>query len=439
MNSSNPLWNFFRSVQLAIFTLLALALTSIIGTIVPQGRPFEYYVKEYGEATARLLHIFDIPEMYSSWWFLTLLVLLTVNLIVCSIDRFPLALSQMTLDQTSLTRDRLEKMSFTHVFDGGSSTIYATLATTLQNDGWHITTRKTSEGEITAAQKERWSRIGVYVVHSSILVIFAGAFIGSFFGYKGSVLIPETKATDTIYSSTTQAPIDLGFTVRCDHFEIEFYENTMPKDYRSRLTVLENGKEVLVKDIEVNHPLKYRGVTFYQSSYQGYQDFLITLTGSANRSETLIAPFQQEMTFAKEEVKIGVINAEALRDRVVRVKIWLQHGQNPPITLWLNPQEPTSLQAHGLASTLTVKQMYATGLQVAKDPGVWIVYLGFLLMLSGLYIAFFMSHRRIWLVHDADTSGSVLLAGTSNKNRVGFEKQFNELVASITAGGKKGE
>ena len=31
--------------------------------------------------------------------------------------------------------------------------------------------------------------------------------------------------------------------------------------------VLENGKEVLKKTIEVNDPLTYKGLTFYQSSY----------------------------------------------------------------------------------------------------------------------------------------------------------------------------
>ena len=66
-------------------------------------------------------------------------------------------------------------------------------------------------------------------------------------------------------------------------------------------------------------------------------------------------------------------------------------GQNPPVTLWVKPQELSSLQSNGLPYNLTVKQMYATCLQVAKDPGVWIVYLGCFLMLAGLYVAFFMS------------------------------------------------
>ena len=85
--------------------------------------------------------------------------------------------------------------------------------------------------------------------------------------------------------------------------------------------------------------------------------------------------------------------------------------------------------------TFFAKQMYATGLQVAKDPGVWIVYLGCFLMMAGLYVAFFMSHRRIWLVFDEKDNTALLLAGSTNKNKIGFEKNFLDMEEAIT--GKK--
>ena len=308
MNNRSQVWKFFSSVQLAIFTLSAISLTSIIGTIVPQDRSFAYYVEEYGEVTARFFQVLDIPDMYTSWWFLTLLGLLSANLIVCSIDRFPLAWKQVTLDQTSLSKDRLEKMAYTHVIRNASSTLATTLENALKKGGWKIAKKETKDGVITAAQKYGWSRTGVYIVHASILVIFAGAIVGHFFGFKGSVLIPETKDTDKVYASKTQAPLALGFTVRCDKFDIEFYDNGMPKEYTSRLTVLENGKEVLVKDIEVNHPLQYRGMTFYQSSYEGYRDFLITLTSTTDKStKTFIAPFQQQIPWGSSMLKLSGI------------------------------------------------------------------------------------------------------------------------------------
>jgi len=56
--------------------------------------------------------------------------------------------------------------------------------------------------------------------------------------------------------------------VRCDRFEISFYKGGgRPKEFVSELTVIENGQEVMQKTIEVNDPLFYKGLTFYQSSY----------------------------------------------------------------------------------------------------------------------------------------------------------------------------
>ena len=76
--------------------------------------------------------------------------------------------------------------------------------------------------------------------------------------------------------------------------------------------------------------------------------------------------------------------------------------------------------------------MYATGLQVAKDPGVWWVYIGCGLMLFGLYVAFFMSHRRIWvLVTDNDKGSAIVLSGSANKNRPGFENVFDKLASEL--------
>ena len=39
------------------------------------------------------------------------------------------------------------------------------------------------------------------------------------------------------------------------------------KSYKSTVAVVEDGKEVLTRAIEVNTPLSYKGYTFYQLSY----------------------------------------------------------------------------------------------------------------------------------------------------------------------------
>jgi cytochrome c biogenesis protein len=73
-----------------------------------------------------------------------------------------------------------------------------------------------------------------------------------------------------------------------------------------------------------------------------------------------------------------------------------------------------------------------TGLQVTKDPGVWIVYAGFIMLCVGPPIAFFGSHRKLWVrIQDRKGQTAVLVGGSSNRNRLAFEREFNSIVEAI--------
>jgi len=242
-------------------------------------------------------------------------------------------------------------------------------------------------------------------------------------------MIPELSLTEKIFSSNDSSSFALGFEVRCNNFTIEFYDNGMPKDYRSSLTILENGKEILTRDIEVNDPLTYKGITFYQSSYQGYQDFVFQISEKQSGDTKVFSlPFQKQLSWEEKDLRFGIVNAEALGQRVVRSKIWFKKGKEPAVIEWLTDNDTITMEASGKQYEIKAKQKYATGLQVAKDPGVWIVYIGCALMMIGLYMAFFMSHKRIWLfLKSQDASTEINLAGDANKNRLAFNKQFKQL------------
>lgn len=434
MNKTNIFWKFFSSVKLALFTLGCLAITSILGTVIPQKEAVEFYVKNYGVKTAQFFQILDIPEMYTSWWFLSLLGLLTANLIICSIDRFPTVWRQITRDNLEIPIHRIEKnrLSATRTT---TNTLQATtdiLLSLLPRKGWKADIRQRDEATLLFAQKAPWSRIGVYLVHLSILVIFAGAIYGQLTGFKGSIMLPELQSSDKVYTFENDQAIDLGFTVRCERFEIEFYSNNMPKEYRSRLTILENDTLVLQKDIEVNHPLRYKGITFYQSSYQGFSDFLFTVTPEDDQSHNFTGQYQKEIIWEENNIRFGIINMEAIRDRVVRMKIWFNDSKGASSEFWVNSGEQVKIERPDATYLFSAKQRYATGLQVAKDPGVWLVYLGCGLMLLGLYIAFFTSHRRLWVIlRENDGSTTIDIKGSANKNKAGFEKQFYEIADTI--------
>lgn len=430
MNFINQIWDFFASVKLAIFTLSTLAITSIIGTIIPQGESSSFYISKYGAKSAQFMRILDIPEMYYSWWFLALLGLLTCNLLICSAERFPRVWKIITRDNYDIDPDRLSKMSNSKTWNTKDTNFSITdLQTTLDTCGWSFSSKEVEHSTLFFSQKGKWSRTGVYIVHLSIIVIFIGAIIGHLGGFKGSVMLPELRSTGKIFSTEDQSAIDLGFELRCNRFTIDFYDNGMPKEYMSSLTVLENDKEVLTTDIEVNGPLTYKGITFYQSSYQGYQSFIFKIIEEESGESTAISvPYQKKGSWEDKDIHFGVVTAEALGQRAVRSKIWVKAGNHSSITSWLEDNTSTTLAFGGKNYTVHTKQMYATGLQVAKDPGVWVVYLGCGLMLVGLYMAFFMSHRRLWLLREESEKGTTLtLAGNSNKNRIAFGKQFQLL------------
>jgi len=431
MKKENSIWDFFASVKLALITLSLLATTSIIGTIIPQNKPLQWYAQEYGGNLALFFKILDIPDMYGSWWFLALLGLLSTNLIVCSLDRFPDVWKQMKAAGLDTSFTHLEKMGRKKKWRRSSSleVTVLDLCARLNKSGWKSSSRNSDGETLLFAQKGGWSRIGVYVVHTSILVIFIGAIIGELCGFKGNVMIPETQQTDKIYTSDGTKTIDLGFTVRCDSFSLELYPTGTPKKYRAELTILEDGKELFQAPIEVNSPLKYRGITFYQASYEGYQDFMIKVTNKASgSSKNAIVPFREQGEWPQERLTFGVINAEVRGQSVSRLKIWLSGKKGAPSVLWLKDGEPATVERESGTYLISTKQMYATGLQVSKDPGVWVVYIGCGLMLLGLVIAFFMSHKRIWLfIKEEESGASILFTGSANKNRAGFEEIFNDL------------
>ena len=317
----------------------------------------------------------------------------------------------------------------------------------LAKKGWKTAQRKKDDGMLLFSQKGGWTRFGVYIVHSSILIILLGAIIGSSsfaqkilrkpdFAFKGSIMVPETRQTNYIWSFQTGKKIDLGFALRCDFFTIEYYSNGMPKTYLSKVSVLEDGKPVPLKDgktthfLEVNKPLTYKGITFYQSSYQPYPDFIVTVTNTATGvSKTQIIPAAKQINWQEGGAEFGILNKESFGESVQRIKIWFTDRQGDPSTFWLNNAQEAIIKRPSAEYRMTVKQLYATGLQVTKDPGVWFVYTGCGMMLLGLFVAFFMSHRKIYaFIQEKDGQTNVLFAGSAHKNKVGFEKTFTGLV-----------
>jgi cytochrome c biogenesis protein len=437
-NKGNIIWNFFASVKLALFSLFILAAASIIGTLIPQNDSPEKYVEYYGSGTAKLFKMLSFDDMYASWWFITMLVLFSTNLIVCTIERLPHIWRVVALDNLANTKiERLRKMAVhkTYSVQSNPVQIKEAIQNIMDKAGWKTQAAEKDGGTLLFSQQGAWTRLGVIIVHLSILVIFAGSLIGSFFGFKASVMVPEGYTTDKVYSSEKDhATIPLkGFKIRCNQFDLTYYDTGMPKDYVSSLTVIRDDNTSFTQEIEVNHPLQYAGLTFYQSSYQSMDgQFSARITNdSTQNSELFVIEPRREQKWSPENISFGITNISGpdMR-RQYRYKIWFSDGKAAPSEFWANEGSVVTIKRPDTTYSFTVKPRFATGLQVVKDPGVWTVYFGCTMMIVGLIIIFYLSHRRIWVFISKDGNpdhSTVLVAGLSNKNKIGFEHKMAAL------------
>ena len=434
--NKNSFWEFFASVKLALFCFFTLAFASIAGTIIPQKETPGFYIQKYGGTMAEIFRLLNIPDMYHAWWFLALLSLFSINLIVCSLDRLPTVWKMVFMDNLATKVDRLEKMSprMRYGTTQPKQNILEQVEETLKGAGWKSSRGEHEGGILLFAQKTPWVRFGVYIVHLSILVIFAGAIIGSFLGENGSIMAREKSIISFYFDRNTSERVPFDFEIRVDDFNLTHYDTGAPKEFRSDLTVIEGGQEVLQKSIVVNDPLDYKGYTFYQSSYQANDDYWLTVQNQ-NTGEREVFPARPgvELKWPKAGITFGIINLLPPDQwGRYRLKIWFSDGKGEPSVFWVDGKTVVSVERPDAVYAFKSEQVFSTGLQVAKDPGVWPVYIGCMMMLFGLVVAFFLSHKRIWVyINEEGGKSKVLVAGSSNKNKQHFENMFDALVEKL--------
>ena len=435
----NAVWRFLASVKLALFTLFILAATSIIGTVIEQKKPDSFYVETYGPELARLMQTLGLPDMYGSWWFVGLLILFAVNLVVCSIERLPGAWHMMRQDNLATDPEQLEKMSSTHRAEAGLPVEAAAerMQRLLAGAGWKNSRRLDLNGStLLFAQRGAWSRLGVYVVHLSILVILAGAMIGSVFGFKAYVFLPEGRATKNVFLQGSREPVPLGFELHCDGFERSYYPNGMIREYRADLTVIDPRHETPYrKSIIVNDPLTWQGITSYQGDSYPLEEFFVVVRNQATgREQAFRVPPDRDVPWQGTNVSFRIEELRREEDGMVRqVKIRFTDAAAEPAVFWMNDRSTATVRMPGQDYTFSFRQLYSTLLLVTKDPGVWTVYLGSVLMMLGLGVCFLLSHRRIWvyITPKGNRGSRILVSGASNKNKPAFERRFSDLVARI--------
>jgi cytochrome c biogenesis protein len=445
LDYTSQLWKFFTSVKLSVVLLISLAATSIIGTVIPQNESPEKYIQAFGEILYRIFDAFHFFDMYHSWWFQFLILMLTANIVVCSIDRlsatWKIVFVKTPLFTFSRFRKSLNKEEFTDMRSPEQlEKIYKPFVSKYYG---YSRVKHTDKGFCVFAEKWRWTRFGVYTVHLSVLLLLLGGLIGSFFGFEGYVNIPEGESINSVKLRSNGKIKDLGFNILCENFEVSFYDSGSPKEYRSRLIIMESDKAVLQKDIIVNDPLRYKGINFFQSSYGLLPPRELTLsfmnrkTGKAYRKKTAIG---QQIELPENMGKLvikGFRNSAEFRGHNIGEAFLgsLTPKNGNPIFVLLPLRFPSfdrMRNGNVIVSVSGYKPHYYTGLQVSNDPGVWVVYTGFIVMIIGIYITFFMSHQRICIeVTKNGEKSSVMVAGTANKNKMGMENKIRKMAKKL--------
>ena len=449
---NDVLWNIFSSLRLTIFLLILLAATSVLGTIILQNGTPQQYLATYGPDVTRILSFFGLLDLYHSWWFLAILALLVLNLVFCSLKRLPSVWRQIFRRKIDLSPSSIQAQSFSQTFEasGKGKDLSEEMRRGIHRFFGNPMRIETPERLLFYFEKGRYGRLGVYITHLSVIVILVGGMIGSVFGFNGVVSIVEGETVDRIFlrKNGRSVPYPLGYKVRCDDFEITFYDTAGPKEfiseYTSSLSILEDGREVRREKVRVNHPMSHRGLKFYQSSYGSEAEVILQARQrDGDGSHDFRLKRGDRVKLPGHDVVVQLLGYfPEVHNRGEGVQLALFSRDQIPQRIWLFREVPDYDEKRGGAFIFALKDILVknfTVLQVSRDPGVWVVWIGCTLMVSGIVLAFFVPHRRLW-VHVSREEGKppkVLLGGNTHRNRVSFERAFGETVRCLEQMGLK--
>lgn len=455
-NKPNFLWEFLSSVKLSIVLLILLAIISILGTLIPQGQGAVEFAETLSPAMFRFLSTLQLFDMYNAPWFRLLIAFLALNLIVCSINRFPTTWKRFSAKPAPDRSKPFENSTPDDCLEINLSGHQAANRVEKILKSGYKSVRQKSMGadHFFYGEKGNFSHFGVYVVHLSVLLILMGGLVGSFFGFEAYVNILEGEKTNRIMIRKTMKPLKLGFEIRCDKFSVEFYKTGAPKEFKSILTFLVNGKAVQKSNLLVNHPVEFGGITFYQASYGSVAGKEVALaiqrkSNAATSTEMMVKGDKNyplpggEGTFKVVDMRNDIMNlgpavlisiqpktGDRIEFWVFKDHVAVQKKLPPPMLASpkFNPEAFTPYRF----SLMGLKTLYYTGLQANRDPGVPIVWAGCFLMVSGLFMTFFMSHKRMWVrILEQGEKVKIEVAGTTNKNPVGLQKERLHLILNL--------
>jgi cytochrome c biogenesis protein len=463
------------SVRFGVVLLVLLAAACMLGMLVMQQNVdgFDKYYAALTPAQRFLWGQLGVFDIYHAWYFNTLLLVLSLNIILASIDRFPGA-------WTFISRKKLDASA--HWLKGQQPSATLTMkAANLEEAVSRITeafrasrlkpvvTEKKGKTYVFG-ERGAWNRLGAYAVHVALLTIFLGGFLtSSFMRYGNMPLEPglsSNEITETVFNidQLSRSVHQLPFQVECTDIEQKLIrkegaitaDNTL--DWLTRIKIKDPERGETEALVHLNRPYDYRGYRFFQASF--------IADGKARSIKLQVTP---QAGGQPQQIEIPREGAATLpdgtrvefRDFAANFTVGGNNQEmdgsvynNPAATLAVaTPGAATPVRAIAFTPEMAERAPFARQpvagytwrlvdfekapkahiLAIQKDPGSTVVYVGFVLLGLTLCAVFFFSHQRVWAqVNDVgDGRFEVVTGGNTNRNQLGFEDRFWQTVAAL--------
>jgi len=406
----------FTDLKFALFILSLLAVGSSLGSFIEQDEPISFYEENYatpiyGFINTNFILNLGLDHVYSTWWFLSLLITLGISLISCTITR------QFPLFQNS--KDYFFKKKgnsfLTLPFCVKLKNIYylkEIILLKIQNLNFYVY----QNGNLLYGYKGLIGRISPILVHLSLLIILGGASIGAFKNFKVQEILPKGEIFHI------QNPIKVGWltplptiTTRVNDFWVE-YENNRIHQFYSNLSILDNyGNEITQQTISVNNPLRYKNVDFYQSDWN--------LLGIRIQNTTEKKIYEFPLFPLKKVSKSWITWVNNSKENQILVFDQLQNS-------FLTYDESgnfLSIKNLGDEISPNVKILDilpSTGLLIKYDPSIPIIYFGFGLLMITSSLSY-LPYTQIWIFSQQNTSW---IGSSTNRGKIQLEIEFENLI-----------
>ncbi|WP_427160430.1 cytochrome c biogenesis protein [Aliinostoc sp. HNIBRCY26] len=419
-------------LRLAIALLLIIALFSVTGTVIEQGQSPAFYQANYPEHPAlfgfltwKVIQVVGLDHVYRTWWFLALLVLFGTSLTACTFTRQLPALKAARRWKYYEEPRQFQKLALSAELDNGS---VESLTPLLQNRRYKIFQEKDG---ILYARKGIVGRIGPIIVHIGIVTILLGGIWGAMTGFIAQEMIASGdtfQIQNIIDAGPLAAPVPKDWSVRVNRFWIDYTPKGGIDQFYSDMSVLNNqGQEVDHKKIFVNQPLRYHGITFYQTDW-GISSVRVRL----NKSPVFQLPMALLDTKGQGRIwgtwiptKPDLSEGVSLLAKDLQGMVLIYDAQGKLVD---TVRTGMSTQVNGI--TLKIADVVgSTGLQIKADPGIPIVYVGFAVLMLGTVMSYF-SHSQIWALKTGDR---LYIGGKTNRAQVAFEREVLEILDSLSA------